>query len=62
MAASFLAPQSPDTAASLRLGSSSVAPVYASALSYTHLCVIANANAYCVSRFGTVICSKGDRR
>jgi hypothetical protein len=35
-----------DAAAKRCLAVSSVAPIYASALSYTHLCVYPNANAY----------------
>jgi hypothetical protein len=44
-----------------RLAASSVAPVYASASSYTHSCVIPNANAYRFSRPADLICSDGDR-
>jgi hypothetical protein len=48
-------------AAKLRLAVSSVAPVYASASSYTHFCVMPNANAYCFSPVESAICSDGDR-
>jgi hypothetical protein len=50
-----------DAYANRRLAASSVAPVYASASSYTHFCVIPNANAYRFSRPVNAICSEGDR-
>jgi hypothetical protein len=43
------------------LASSSVAPVYASALSYTHSCVIPNTNAYRFSRPVNAICPEVSR-
>ena len=61
MAAPFLAPQARRCAAKHRLATSSVAPVYASASSYTHFCVIPNANAYRFSRPANVICAEGGR-
>jgi hypothetical protein len=61
MATPFLTFQAPRLAAKRRLASSSVAPVYASASSYTDFCVIPNANAYCFSRPLSVACSEGDR-
>jgi hypothetical protein len=51
----------PRLAASRRLAVSSVAPVYASASSYSHSCVTSNANAYWFSRPVNAICSRGDR-
>ena len=50
-----------DAYATRRVAVSSVAPVYASALSYTLSCVIPNANAYRFSRPDDAICSDGDR-
>jgi hypothetical protein len=61
MAATLFTSQIPLRAAKQRLAASSVAPVYASALSYTHSCVISNANAYRFSPARNVICSEGDR-
>jgi hypothetical protein len=61
MAATLFTSQIPLRAAKQRLAASSVAPVYASALSYTHSCVISNANAYRFSSARNVICSEGDR-
>jgi hypothetical protein len=61
MAAARLTSQVPWSTAKHRLAASSVAPVYASALSYTHFCVISNANAYRFSPAVTTICSEGDR-
>jgi hypothetical protein len=61
MVASLLTRQALGLAAKHRLAVSSVAPVYASALSYTHFCVIPNANGYRFSLPAGVICSKGDR-
>jgi hypothetical protein len=56
-----LRPQVPRLAAKRRLAASSVTPVYASALSYTHFCVIPNANAYRFSLPVNVISSGGGR-
>jgi hypothetical protein len=50
-----------DAYATRRLAASSVAPVYASASSYTNFCVIPSANAYRVSQPHRAICSEGDR-
>jgi hypothetical protein len=61
MTAALLTHQVRGLAARRRLAVSSVALVYASALSYTHFCVIPNADAYRLSRLEAVICSKGDR-
>jgi hypothetical protein len=61
MAAPFLTARIRRAAAKRRLAASSVAPVYASASSYTHSCVIPNANAYRFSRPANAICSEGDR-
>jgi hypothetical protein len=61
MAAARLTSQVPRSTAKHRLAASSVAPVYASALSYTHFCVISNANAYRFSSPQNVICSEGNR-
>jgi hypothetical protein len=61
MATPAFTSRTPQTAATRRLTSSSVAPVYASASSYTHFCVIPNANAYRFSRPVNAICSEGDR-
>jgi hypothetical protein len=61
MAIPHLTVRRPLAAAKQRLAASSVAPVYASALNYTHLCVISNANALRFSPAGTTACSKGDR-
>jgi hypothetical protein len=60
MAAPFLTFQAPRLAAKPRLASSSVAPVYASASSYTNSRVIPNANAYRFSPPVGVACSEGD--
>jgi hypothetical protein len=61
MAAPCLTSRIPWIAANLRLAAPSVAPVYASASSYTHFCVIPNANAYGFSLPVNAICSEGDR-
>jgi len=65
MAAPTLTSRIPRDAAKHRFAAFSVAPVYASALSYTQFCVIsnanANANAYRFSRPLNAICSGGDR-
>jgi hypothetical protein len=50
----------PRVAAKRCLAVSSVAPVYASASSYTHYCVIPNANAYRFSRPVNATSSDGD--
>jgi hypothetical protein len=49
------------TAAKHRIAASSIASVYASASSYTHFCVIPNANAYRFSRSQNAVCSDGGR-
>jgi len=61
MATPTITSRAPRFAATRRIAASSVAPVYASASSYTHFCVIPNANAYRVSRPVRAICSGGDR-
>jgi hypothetical protein len=61
MAAFPLTSQIPRPAANQRLAASSVAPVNASALSYTLYCVISNANAYWFSPPRNVTCSGGGR-
>ena len=61
MATPHLTARTVRDAAKLRLAVSSVAPVYASASSYTHSCVISNANAYRFSHALNAICSGGDR-
>jgi hypothetical protein len=61
MPASLLTARALRLAAKLRLAASSVASVYASALSYTRSCVFSNANAYCFSQSDSAIYSKGDR-
>ena len=61
MPAPTLTSRIPRDAAMPHLASSSVAPVYASALSYTHFCVTSNANAYRFSLPLNAICSGGDR-
>jgi hypothetical protein len=61
MAVAFLTSQTLGLVAKRRLTVSSVAPVYASALSYTHFCVISNATAYRFSRAAGVTRSEGDR-
>jgi hypothetical protein len=59
MSAAILTSRIPRLAANRRVAVSSVAPVYASASSYTHFCVIPNANAYRFSRPVNAICSEG---
>jgi hypothetical protein len=61
MATPSLKSRFPGAAAKRRLAASSVVPVYASASSYTHFCVISNANAYRFSPPGNTIFSRGDR-
>jgi hypothetical protein len=61
MATPYLRARTVVAPATRRLAASSVAPVYASALSYTHFCVISNADAYRVSALHGTICSEGDR-
>jgi hypothetical protein len=61
MAAPTLTSRIPRDAAKHRFAAFSVAPVYASALSYTQFCVISNTNAYRFSRPLNAICSGGDR-
>ena len=60
MAIPLLAPRTPRAAAKRHLAASSVAPVYAFALSYTHFCVIPNADAYRFSPERSTSCSEGD--
>jgi hypothetical protein len=61
MATPHLTARTVRDAAKLRLAVSSAAPVYASASSYTHFCVIPNANALRCSRPAGAICSERDR-
>jgi len=61
MPASDLTTRILPTAAKRRIAASSVAPVYASASSYTHFCVIPNANAYRFSWRQNAVCSDVDR-
>ena len=61
MAAPTLTSRIPPDAAKPRLAAFSVALVYASALSYTHFCVLPNANAYRFSRAVRADSSEGDR-
>jgi hypothetical protein len=60
MTVSFFPFRIPRGAAKRRLAASAVVPVYASASSYTHVCVIPNANAYRFSRPGNTPCSESD--
>ena len=61
MALPRLTSRVPRGAAKRHLASSSVAPVYASASSHTHFCVIPNAKAYRFSRPVQTTCSEGER-